>query len=84
MWNWEILIQEIWENSAILVIIHICFAVLWFLFSFWILRKYDTIDTSKFWKKLNKESFLTDESVNSSLNNTLLNVKEMEFFENKS
>ncbi len=83
MWNWEILIPTIWENAAILVIIHISFAVVWFPLSFWILRKYDTIDASKFWKKLNKESFLTDESVNSSLNNALLYVKEIESFENE-
>ena len=81
-WDLELVIPAIWEKAAIVPIIHIVFAVVWFPLAIWILKKYDSAtETSKFWKRLKTESFLTDQTVNSSLNNALIYVKEIEAFE---
>lgn len=80
--DFALLIEAIWVNTPLVVIIHLGFFISWFPIAIWILRKYDNLDSgSKFWKKMEGESFLTDNSVNSSLNNTLSYLKEIEDFQ---
>ncbi|MDY8134308.1 hypothetical protein [Aquimarina sp. 2201CG5-10] len=83
-WDLTLLIPYIWQEASIVVIIHMGFSIIWFPLSVWILNKYDaTTKKSKFWKRLNKDSYLSDESLNSSLNNALSYLKEVEVFENE-
>ncbi len=78
----SILIPEIWKNAASVIIINSGFMVLWFPLAFWFLNKYDTKEPlSKFWQKMKTESFLTDQSVNFSLNKALSYMQEIEVFE---
>ncbi len=78
-------IPVLWEKAAILVIIHIGFSILWFPLSLWILSKYDSPSRdSNFWSRLGRNSLLTDESVNFSLNKINLFLKEVESFEKGS
>lgn len=80
--DFELLIPAVWEKAAVVPIIHISFAILWFPLSLWILKKYDSnTENSKFWTRLKTESFLTDESLNYSLNNSLEYLREIEAFE---
>ncbi len=84
-WDLTLLIPYIWEKAAIVVIIHISFSIIWFPLSIWILNKYNTdTETSKFWNRLNRESYLSDQSLNFSLNNALTYLKEIEAFENEN
>lgn len=81
-WDLEIVVPVVWHNAAIVVIVHAAFAILWFPLAVWILKKYDaTVDTSNFWGKLSKDSYLTDYSINFSLNRALGYLKELEAFE---
>lgn len=80
--DFALLIEAIWVNTPLVVIIHLGFFISWFPIAIWILRKYNNLDPgAKFWKKMEGESFLTDNSVNSSLNNTLSYLKEIEDFQ---
>ena len=81
--NIEIALQTIWENTPVYVFIQIGLLIFYFPFSIWLLRKYDSIDdsSSMFWQKLKKDSFLTDQSVNSSLNNIQGFLNELNSFE---
>ncbi len=79
-WDITILIAHIWEKAPITVVIHIGFSILWFPLSLWILNKYDKT-SSVFWSRLDRGSFLTDTSLNYSLNNALAYLKEIEAFE---
>jgi len=81
-WDLTLLIPYLWEEASIVVIIHISFSIIWFPLSLWILNKYDKAESSKFWNRLNRESYLSDQSLNTSLNNTLIYLKEIEDFEN--
>ncbi|WP_438422614.1 hypothetical protein [Aquimarina macrocephali] len=77
-----VLIPEIWKKAAIVIIIHVGFSILWFPLSFWILGKYGALaQRSTFWTRLGKNSLLTDESANSSLNRTLSFLVEIKNFE---
>ncbi len=81
-WDITLLISAIWAKAPIVVIIHVGMLILWFPIAFWILKKYDSTNkVSKFWKKVKDESFLTDQSVNSSLNNVLSYLQEIKSFE---
>jgi hypothetical protein len=80
-WDLTLLIPYIWEEASIVVVIHIGFSVIWFPLSLWILIKYDNAESSKFWNRLSRESYLSDQSLNSSLNNALTYLKEIEGFE---
>lgn len=81
-WNILSVVETVWENAPIVVIIHLSMIVLWFPLAFWLLHKYDTATgTTNFWTKLQKDSFLTDQSVNSSLNNINTFLDEIEEFE---
>lgn len=76
------LITTVWENAALVIIFHTLFSIIWFPIAFWLLNKYDMPDeNSKFWAKLKKDSYLTDQSVNFSLNKTLGFLQEIESFE---
>jgi hypothetical protein len=81
-WDLTLLIPYLLEESSIVVIIHIGFSIIWFPISLWILNKYDKAESSKFWNRLNRESYLSDQSLNTSLNNALTYLKEIEDFEN--
>lgn len=81
-WDLTLLIPYLWEEASIVVIIHIGFSIIWFPLSLWILNKYDKAESSKFWNRLNRESYLSDQSLNTSLNNALTYLKEIEDFEN--
>lgn len=84
-WDLAILIPYIWEKASIVVIIHISFSIIWFPLSIRILNKYNTAtETSKFWSRLNRESYLSDQSLNFSLNNALTYLKDIEAFENEN
>ena len=84
-WDLELMIPYIWEKASIVVIIHLSFSIIWFPLSIWILNKYNTAsEASKFWSRLNRESYLTDQSLNSSLNNALTYLKDIEAFENEN
>lgn len=75
-------ISTIWENAAYLVIFHVVFSILWFPISFWMIKKYEQAnESSKFWKRMSKDSYLTDQSVNASLNSALGFLSEIESFE---
>ncbi|MDN5203400.1 hypothetical protein QQ008_18580 [Fulvivirgaceae bacterium BMA10] len=81
-WDLSLLIPAIWVKAPIVVIIHVGMLVIWFPLAFWLLKKYDNVNgDSKFWAKMERESFLTDQSVNFSLNNVLSFLKEIEGFE---
>ncbi len=81
-WDLTLLIPYLWEEASIVVIIHIGFSIIWFPLSLWILNKYDKSESSKFWNRLNRESYLSDQSLNTSLNNALTYLKEIKDFEN--
>lgn len=75
-------ISTVWENAASLVILQVAFAILWFPIAFWLIKKYSQPkQKSKFWSKMSKDSFLTDQSVNLSLNRALGFLNEIEAFE---
>ncbi|MBG6128968.1 uncharacterized membrane protein YhaH (DUF805 family) [Aquimarina sp. EL_43] len=77
-----VLIPEIWKKAAIVIIIHVGFSILWFPLSFWILSKYGALaQSSTFWTRLGKNSLLTDESANSSLNRISSFLVEIKNFE---
>ncbi|OQX99519.1 MAG: hypothetical protein B6I20_09875 [Bacteroidetes bacterium 4572_117] len=77
-----ILIPEIWKNAASVIVVNVGFMVIWFPLAFWFLNKYDSKEQlSKFWQKMKNESFLTDKSVNFSLNKALSYMHEIEVFE---
>ena len=83
-WDLSLLIPVVWENAAIVVVFHLGLLVLWFPLALWFLRKYDSVGKlSKFWSKMERESYLTDQSTNSSLNKALEFVNEIESFENE-
>jgi hypothetical protein len=76
------LISTVWQNAALVVVFHVTFSILWFPIAFWLLKKYDMPDEkSKFWSKLKKDSFLTDQSVNFSLNDAQIFLQDIEVFE---
>lgn len=76
------LLPHMWENAKIWLLIQASILVLYFPFTLWILSKYDNLETaSKFWKLLEKDSFLTDSSVNSSLNNAIKHLEEIRDYE---
>jgi hypothetical protein len=82
--EWDVisLISTVWANAPIVVITHLSLFFVWFPMAFWLLKKYDHVKSgSGFWSKMEKESFLTDSSVNSSLNNVLSFLAEIENFE---
>ncbi len=84
VFGWDVysLILTVWETTPIVLIIHLTLFFAWFPLAFWLLKKYDNIKSgSKFWQKMEKESFLTESSVNSSLNNITSFLKEIESFE---
>ena len=84
-WDLSLLIQAIWEKAAIVPTVHIAFAVLWFPLAIWILKKYDSeTESSKFWNALRRDSMLTDQSINTSLNNALRYLEEIEAFEKEN
>lgn len=71
-WDLEVIAREVWMNAPIALIIHVGMLVGWFPVAIWLLKKYDTSGrTSKFWNRMKKDSYLTDASVNSSLNEVL-------------
>ncbi|NOR75956.1 MAG: hypothetical protein GQ525_12460 [Draconibacterium sp.] len=76
------LISTVWQNAALVVIFHGAFIILWFPLAFWFLNKYNsTAGESKLWNKFGKNSYLTDHSVNSSLNSAQLFLQEIKEFE---
>ena len=82
--EWDVisLISSVWANAPIVVIIHLSLFFTWFPLAFWLLKKYDHAKSgSGFWSKMEKESFLTDHSVNSSLNSISSFLNEIEAFE---
>ncbi|MEP4094498.1 hypothetical protein [Reichenbachiella sp.] len=84
-WDLKLLISQVWEEAPITVIAHIAFAILWFPLANWILKKYDmATEGTEFWKSLSRESYLTDESVNSPLNEAIQFIKEIEVFEEEN
>lgn len=84
-WDLKLLISQVWEEVPITVIAHIAFAILWFPLANWILKKYDlATEGAEFWKSLSRESYLTDESVNSPLNEAIQFIKEIEVFEEEN
>lgn len=61
---------------------NIIITVVWFPFCYWLIKKYNSDNLkSKFWKSLSRDSTLTSESVNKSLNNSLGFLKEIREFE---
>lgn len=83
--NPMVLIPEIWSNAAIVVVIHIGFSILWIPLAFWILSKYNfPSQNSLFWKKLGRNSLLTDESANTSLIKISSFLKELDDFEKEN
>ncbi|MDL5513924.1 hypothetical protein QSE00_19050 [Arenibacter sp. M-2] len=81
-WDLALLIPYLWEEASIVVIIHVGFSIIWLPLSIWILNKYDEEKYSKFWSRLNRESYLSDQSLNTSLNDALSYLKEIEDFVN--
>lgn len=76
------LLSAVWENAPYVVIFHFCFSTLWFPIAFYLLKKYNSpLGHSKFWNRMKKDSYLTDQSVNESLNSALGFVREIEAFE---
>ena len=83
-WDLSLIIPAIWENAAIVVVFHLGLLVLWLPIALWFIRKYDSAgNLSTFSSKMERESYLTDQSANSSLNKALQFVKEIESFENE-
>ena len=81
-WDLALLIPYLWEEASIVVIIHVGFSIIWLPLSIWILNRYDEEKYSKFWSRLNRESYLSDQSLNTSLNDALSYLKEIEDFAN--
>lgn len=76
------IIPAIWKNAPIVVIIHSIMLFSWFPISIWMLKKYDNAENPQgFWYKMRKDSFLTDHSINASLNNTMAYLGEIAAFE---
>lgn len=76
-----VLIPVVLENAPIVIYIHISFIVAWFPLSLWILKKYDDAKHGGFWERLRKNSFLLDDSVNTSLNEAIDYLNEIREFE---
>lgn len=80
-WDLTVLIPTVWQKAAIVVIVHVGMFLLWIPMTLWLLRKYDRVDgKSSFWAKLERESFLTDRSLNQSLNQSLAYLEEISAF----
>ncbi len=83
--DYSVLVPIVWENAAVVVVVHAGFAILWFPLSFWLLRRYDKAGSlSNFWKKMERDSYLTDASVNSSMNRALAHLDELKAFEEEN
>lgn len=81
-WNILQVISIVWENAPALVIVLLSIITLWYPFAFWLLHKYENSKhASTFWKRMEKHSFLTDYSVNFSLNQAQTFLHEIEVFE---
>lgn len=81
-WNIMLVISSVWEEAPLVVVIHLGMIILWFPLAIWLLNKYDSsAATSNFWSRMQKDSFLTDQSVNSSLNSVTSFLGEIEEFE---
>jgi len=80
VFQWDIVkvIEIVWANAPIVVVFHLGFAVLWFPISIWLLKKYDASEGSS--KNLAKDSYLTDSSLNVSLNNSIESIAEIDAF----
>ncbi len=76
-----IMIPEIWKNAPIVIIINVGLAILWVPLGLLLIKKYHANSNSKFWAKMSKDSYLTDQSVDFSLNQALSYLKEIETFE---
>lgn len=80
--DFNVLISTVWQNAPLVIIIHTVLSILWYPLAFWLLKKYDQPDEqSKFWSKLKIDSYLTDQSVNFSLNNAQSFLNEIVVFE---
>lgn len=81
-WDLSILVPAVWNNAPAVVIVHLGMLVVWFPVSVWILRVYDSVEgRNRFWKWLERDSYLTDGSLNVSLNNSLDYLQQLKAFE---
>lgn len=81
-WDLTVLLPAVWSKAPIVVIVHLGMLLIWFPASLWILRVYDSIEgRNSFWKWLERDSYLTDNSLNASLNGTLSYIKELHAFD---
>ncbi|NAS31070.1 hypothetical protein GTQ40_08825 [Flavobacteriaceae bacterium R38] len=71
----------LWQNSPLFVIVQSLFILSYFPFAFWIIKKYTSKKPkSKFWRTLEKDSLLTEDSVDKNINEALGFLKEIEAF----
>ncbi|WP_286757180.1 hypothetical protein [Roseivirga sp. UBA838] len=84
LFQWDIAnaLVNTWQKSPLTVWAHVFLLVSWFPFAHWLLSKYDKPGNGVMWQKLAKQSFLTDLSINFSLNKVLNHLQELETFEN--
>ncbi len=83
-WDLGLLIPAIWTEAPIVVIIHLGMVLIWFPLSLWLLRVYDDVDgTNPITLWLERGSYLTDGSLNFSLNESLGFLEELKSFGSK-
>ena len=76
------LVPTVWSKAPIVVVVHLGMLLIWFPVSVWLLRIYDTVDgRNSFWLWLEHGSYLTDHSLNVSLNSCLEHLKELKSFD---
>ncbi|NER14385.1 hypothetical protein GWK08_13105 [Leptobacterium flavescens] len=75
----------LWQNSPLFVIIQSLFVLAYFPFALWIIRKYSSKKPkSRFWKALEKDSLLTEDSVGKNINDALGFLEEIEEFKKEN
>lgn len=81
-WDLTALVPAVWDKAPVVVIIHLGMLLVWFPASLWLLRIYDDVeDRHSFWKWLERDSYLTDRSLNTSLNSSLHYLNELKVFD---
>lgn len=81
-WDLSLLLPAIWAKASIVIIVHVGFLLVWFPVSLWLIRLYEEADgTTPFVSWLARGSYLTDGSLNATLNASLRYLTELEAFE---
>lgn len=81
-WDLSLLLPAIWAKANIVIIIHVGFLLIWFPVSLWLLRLYDEADgANPLISWLERGSYLTDGSLNSTLNASLRYLQQLDAFE---